>query len=55
MKSAPLPKNETERLESLKELKILDTALEESYDEITRLAAESTSREISFCAHAILE
>ena len=40
MKPAPLPKNENDRLSSLKELEILDTAIEESYDEITKLASE---------------
>lgn len=78
-----LPENEKERLESLRELKIIDTEIEESYEQITKLAAEicevpiclislveediqwfksrhglkaeSTPRDISFCAHAILE
>ena len=40
MIEAKLPENESERLRLLRQLKILDTALEQSYDEVTRLAAE---------------
>jgi len=36
---APLPNNETERLCALKEYHILDTETEQSYDDITTLAA----------------
>src|SRR5208282_5292571 len=36
---APLPTNETERLAALKEYHILDTGTEQSYDDITTLAA----------------
>jgi len=36
---APLPNNETERLAALKEYHILDTGTEQSYDDITTLAA----------------
>jgi diguanylate cyclase (GGDEF)-like protein len=78
-----LPIDETTRLRSLHSLRILDTASEERYDRITRMAkrlfgveiclvslvdadrqwfkskqgleACETSREISFCGHAILE
>lgn len=78
-----VPKNETSRLEALRNLKILDSLPESEYDEITRLASyicktpvslisfvdkdrqwfksrpnleiESSPREYSFCAHAILE
>jgi len=78
----PLPLDETTRLMSLHSLRILDTAPEERFDRITRMAkrlfgveiclvslvdshrqwfkskqgldACETSREISFCGHAIL-
>jgi hypothetical protein len=80
---APLPTNEAERLAALKEYHILDTGTEQSYDDITTLAAhicevpialismvdearqwfksrvgmeqQQTSREIAFCAYAILQ
>ncbi len=83
MQSAPLPRDEKERLESLLELGILDANQDRSLDELTELASElcetpvslvtlidekrqffksrkgldviETPREISFCAHAILE
>jgi PAS domain S-box-containing protein len=79
---APLPGNETARLESLYQLNILDTLPQSDYDDIVLLASnicdtpialitfvdrdrqwfkarvgldlEETSRDISFCAHAIL-
>jgi GAF domain-containing protein len=37
---APLPANEAERLAALKEYHILDTGTEQSYDDITTLAAQ---------------
>jgi GAF domain-containing protein len=80
---APIPANEAERLAALKEYHILDTGTEQSYDDITALAAhicevpitmislvdevrqwfksrvgmnqQQTSRDIAFCAHAILQ
>ena len=83
MISAKLPNNETERLEVLKNLKILDTVAEDDYDNLTELASFicgtpvslislidkdrqwfkskkglatcETSRDVSFCAHAILD
>jgi GAF domain-containing protein len=36
---AALPENETERLEALREYRILDTGAEQAYDDITTLAA----------------
>jgi len=39
MKSAPLPENENERLALLNELDILDTLEEQSYDDLTKVAA----------------
>lgn len=47
MKAAPLPANEAERLQSLKEHEILDTLPEEAYDDITRIASEITGMPIS--------
>lgn len=83
MQTAPIPRNEKERLESLYELDILDASQDRSLDELTELASElcetpvslvtlidekrqffksrkgldvlETPREISFCAHVILE
>jgi GAF domain-containing protein len=80
---APLPENEGARLEALRQYEILDTDPEESFNDLTRLAAyicntpialitlvdehrqwfkarvgmseKETSRDISFCAHAILQ
>lgn len=77
------PDNEAVRLENLHSLKLLDTAPEERFDRLTRLArrlfdvpialvslvdanrqwfkssagleASETSREVSFCGHAILQ
>src|SRR5579875_3672868 len=79
---APLPPDESLRLEALYRLRVLDTPGEETFDRITRLAARlfdvpialislvdaerqwfksrfgmgdcETSRDIAFCAHAIL-
>ena len=36
----PIPKNESARLRSLRELEILDTPAEERFDRITRLACK---------------
>lgn len=82
MRAAELPPDETARLQSLWSLDLLDSAPDERFDRITRLAqtlfkvpialvslvdeqrqwfksrqgldATETSREMSFCAHAIL-
>ncbi len=79
---APIPENEERRLEVLRQHRILDSAAESSFDEITRLAATicdapisllsfidrnrqwiksncglsmpETSRDVAFCAHAIM-
>ena len=37
---APLPENETQRLAALKEYQVLDTLAEQSYDDLTMLAAQ---------------
>ena len=82
MRDAPIPENETARLQTLRQYQVLDTDSEEAFDDLTRLAsyvcdtptalislvdenrqwfkarvgvqARETSRNISFCGHAIL-
>lgn len=83
MQVAEKPGNELDRLEALRQLKILDTESEQMFDDVTFLAsaicqvpialislvdsdrqwfkskqgldATETSREVSFCSHAILD
>ncbi|HEX2973489.1 MAG TPA: PAS domain-containing protein [Tepidisphaeraceae bacterium] len=80
---APLPENEAARLKALQAYRVLDTAPEQSFDDLTFLAAQicgtpialitlvdaqrqwfkskvgldvpETARDISFCAHTILQ
>src|SRR3989344_7596530 len=40
MQTAPIPENESERIESLKKLQILDTPPEERFDLLTKLATK---------------
>lgn len=82
MKKAPLPKDEAERLQTLRDYEILDTSRHDAFDELTQIAADvlgmpialislvdekrqwfksrvgldatETSRDVAFCAHAIL-
>lgn len=79
----PVPENEAARIEALRQYEILDTDPEESFNDLTRLAAyichtpialitlvdenrqwfkaevglgvKETTRDVSFCAHAILQ
>jgi GAF domain-containing protein len=83
MIAAPIPVDEAERLQALRELLILDTPPEERFDRVTRFAmaefdmpmavislvdqdrqwfksnfgvdCAQTPRDVSFCAHTILE
>ncbi|MDX2344915.1 MAG: GAF domain-containing sensor histidine kinase [Acidimicrobiia bacterium] len=83
MSKAPMPPDESARIAELESFRILDTSAEQSYDDITRLAAQicdtpiakvsfvdtdrqrfksrvglkptETTREIAFCAHAVMD
>jgi signal transduction histidine kinase len=80
---APIPENEKERIEELKNLEVLDTPAERDYDDVVKLASAicqtpislislidaqrqwfkarvgldspQTSRDVAFCAHAIID
>jgi GAF domain-containing protein len=47
MTKAPIPPNEEDRLEALRQYQILDTAAEQAFDDITRLAADICQTPIS--------
>lgn len=47
MVSAPIPENETDRLQKLHDYEILDTATEQDYDDIARLVTEICNTPIS--------
>lgn len=40
MREAPIPENESERLDALKQYQILDTLPEQEYDDITLIASQ---------------
>jgi len=48
MTKPPVPPNEEERLEVLRQYKILDTASEQAFDDITKLAADVCQTPYSF-------
>jgi two-component system, OmpR family, sensor histidine kinase VicK len=48
MVNAPLPANESDRLQALYQYKILDTAAERGFDDITQLAAQICQAPIAF-------
>jgi GAF domain-containing protein len=50
MKIAPIPENETERLQAVKDLGILDSKTEERFDKITAEAAQKLNVPISAIA-----
>ena len=47
MKNPPVPSNENERLNALKEYQILDTLSEQAYDDITKIASQICSTPIA--------
>ncbi len=47
MKHAPIPENETQRLDALKKLSLLDTPVEERFDRITKFACRLFAVSIS--------
>ncbi len=53
MKTADIPNNEQQRLDLLEHLKILDTELEASYDEVTALAADIC--DVPICAVSLID
>ena len=47
VKIAPLPPNETERLQAVRRYNVLDTGSEEAFDDLTRLAARICGTPVS--------
>ena len=50
---APIPDNETQRVEALREYRILDTSTEQAYDDLTALAAYVCQTPIAMISRTI--